>query len=132
MGDLGTALTVVFAIYALGMSIFLILENRRPQATLAWMLIFFTAPIIGAVIYVLFGRERKAFSKRSSLLMQDLSGHARPLLSPILSAQDVEIAALERESPGYKKLMMLVRRNSRSALTRPRAPCSRASAGFST
>jgi cardiolipin synthase len=118
VGDLGTALTIVFAVYALGMSIFLIIENRRPQATLAWMLIFFMAPVVGAMIYVLFGRERKAFSKRSSLLRQDLSGHARPLLSPILAAQDAEIAALEHESPGYRKLMVLVRRNSRSALTR--------------
>jgi cardiolipin synthase len=117
VGDLGTALTIAFAVYALGMSTFLILENRRPQATLAWMLIFFTAPVIGAVIYVLFGRDRKAFSKRSRLLMQDLSGHARPLLSTILSRQDAAIAALEQESPGYRTLMMLIRRNSRSALT---------------
>lgn len=94
MSDVGTALTIVFALYALGMTVFLILENRRPQATLAWMLIFFTAPVIGAVIYVLFGRERKAFSKQSSLLMQDLTGHARPLLSPVLSMQDAEIARL--------------------------------------
>jgi Phospholipase_D-nuclease N-terminal len=93
----------------------------RPQATLAWMLIFFTAPIIGAVIYVLLGRERKALSKRSSLQMQNLSGHARPLLSPILSAQDEAIAALERDSPAYRKLLMLLRRNSRSALTRHNA-----------
>lgn len=74
--------------------------------------------MIGAVIYVLFGRERKAFSKQSSLLMQDLSGRARPLLSAVLSRQDAEIARLETMSPGHGRLMVLVRRNSRSALTR--------------
>ena len=48
--------------------------------------------------------------------MQDLQGNARPLLSPILSRQDRELARLERESC-RKKLAMLVRRNSLSALT---------------
>ena len=45
--------------------------------------------------YVLFGRDRKAFSKQSRLLRQDPGGNALPLLSSILSRQDVEIARLE-------------------------------------
>jgi cardiolipin synthase A/B len=81
------------------------------------MLILYTAPIIGAVIYILFGRDRTAFSRRSSLVMQDLEGAARPLLKSILSTQDAEIARLEQKCPSYRKLMMLVRRNSRSVLT---------------
>jgi cardiolipin synthase len=118
MGHLGTILTVLLAIYALGMTIFLISENRRPQATLAWMLVFFFAPGIGVLIYLLFGRDRKAFSKQRSLLRQDLEGNALPLLSPLLSRQDAEIARLEGESASHRKLMRLVRHNSYSALTR--------------
>jgi cardiolipin synthase A/B len=117
VSDLTTVLTVVFGIYALGTTVFLIFDNRRPQATLAWMLILYIAPVIGAVIYVLFGRGRTAFSRRSSLIMQDLEGEARPLVEPILSIQDAEIAKLEERSPSHGKLMMLVRRNSRSVLT---------------
>jgi cardiolipin synthase A/B len=96
---------------------FIILENRRPQATLAWMLVFFFAPGIGLLVYIFFGRDRKAFSRRSRLLMQDLEANARPLLSPLLSRQDAEITRLEGGSASRRKLMMLVRRNSRSALT---------------
>ena len=110
-------LTVLLSVYALGMTVFLISENRRPQATLAWILIFVLAPVIGGLIYILFGRDTKAFSKQSKLLRQDLDVSARPLLSPLLSRQDIEIGRLEYESLGYRKLMMLVRRNSRSALT---------------
>ena len=51
-------------------------------------------------------------------LSRDLEADARPLLSPLLSRQDAEITSLEGGSASRRKLMMLVRRNSRSALTR--------------
>ena len=115
---LGSLLAAALALYALAAAGFIILENRRPQATMAWMLVFIFAPGIGLLVYVLFGRDRKAFSRQSRLLMQDLAPNARPLLSPMLSRQDAEIARLEGGSASRRKLMMLVRRNSRSALTR--------------
>ncbi|GAA0596370.1 cardiolipin synthase [Craurococcus roseus] len=117
MIDAGTIASAALALYAVAAVVFLISENRRPQATLAWMLAFFVAPGIGALVYVLFGRGRKAFSKRSRLLLQDVEANARPLLSPILSRQDAEIARLEGGGAGHERLMMLVRRNSHSALT---------------
>jgi cardiolipin synthase A/B len=117
VNHLGTILSVSLTLYALWMCIFLISENRRPQATLAWMLAFFFAPGIGVLIYILFGRDWKAFSKQSRLLRQDLEASARPFVSPLLSRQDTAIARLEGESPSHRKLMQLVQRNSRSALT---------------
>lgn len=107
-----------FTGYALLTGIFLLLENRRPQATLAWMLLFLSLPGVGVLVYVLFGRGRKAFSKQSKLLMQDIEGNIRPLLEPILERQDAEISRLEGHSASRRKLMMLVRRNSRSGLSR--------------
>lgn len=41
MDKLGTLLTVCLGHYALAVGIYLVLENRRPQATLAWMLVLF-------------------------------------------------------------------------------------------
>ncbi|MDF2969628.1 MAG: cls [Microvirga sp.] len=114
---LGTILTVSLGLYALGTGIYLISENRRPQATLAWMLGLFFLPGLGLVAYVLFGRDRKAFAKQRTLLRQDLEGDAKPILAPIMARQDAEIARLQDESAGHRKLMMLVRRNSHSALT---------------
>ena len=99
------------------MSVFLISENRRPQATLAWLLAFLFLPILGGLIYIFFGRDWKAFSKRARLLKQDLETNAQPLLAPLLSAQDAQIARLEAESASHRKLAMLVKRNSRSILT---------------
>ena len=114
---IGSILTVSLALYALVTGVFLVSENRRPQATLAWMLVLISLPGIGLVIYLLFGRHRKAFAEQSKLLRQDLEADAKPLLATILSRQDVEIAQLEGESTSRRKLMMLVRRNSHSALT---------------
>lgn len=121
MSYISTVVTVALTVNGLVATIFLISENRRPQATLAWMLVFISLPGIGLVIYVLFGRSRKAFSKQSKLARQDLEANARPLLSPILSRQDAEIRSLEGDSLSRKKLMMLIRRNPQSALTRQNA-----------
>jgi cardiolipin synthase A/B len=118
VSHIGTVLSTGLALYALVGAIYLISENRRPQATLAWILVLIFLPGLGLLIYLLFGRGRKAFAKQSKLLMQDLEANAKPLLSPILSRQDSEIARLERGSASGKRLMMLVRRNSHSALTR--------------
>ena len=68
MDHLGTILTVSLTLYGLGMCLFLISENRRPQATLAWMLVFVSLPGLGLIAYVLFGRNRKAFAKQRQLL----------------------------------------------------------------
>lgn len=114
---LGTALAAALGTYALFAAIFLISENRRPQATLAWLLAFLTMPGLGILIYFFFGRSRKAFSKESQLLKQDLSGRVRPLLAPVYSRQDAEITRLSKDSAARRKLMMLVRRNSLSGLT---------------
>jgi cardiolipin synthase A/B len=117
MSHVGTVVYFLLALYALVTGVYLILENRRPQSTLAWMLAFVLAPGLGVLVYILFGRNRKAFSRQSKLLRQDLEANARPLLEPILSRQDAEIARLEADSAVRRKLMMLVRHNSHSALT---------------
>jgi cardiolipin synthase A/B len=112
-----SALGWFFAAYALLTGLFIALENRRPQATMAWMLLFLGLPGVGLAIYFLFGRDRKAFSRERTLVRQNLAATAGPLLAPLLQRQDKEIAALEEQSPIRRRLMSLVRRNSHSVLT---------------
>src|SRR3954469_17144175 len=118
LDHIGPILTTALALYAIATGIFLISESRRPQATLAWMLVFVSLPGVGLIAYVLFGRNRKAFAKQRKLLRQDIEANAKLLVSKILSRQDAEIAQLEGESALRRKLMMLVRGNPQSALTR--------------
>ena len=112
-----TVLATLLFLYALVTGVFLLMENRRPQSTLAWMLVLFFVPGLGLLIYLLFGRNNKAFSRRRRLLMQNLEANALPLLSPILSRQDAELSRLETQSLGRKRLAVLVRRNSLSVLS---------------
>jgi cardiolipin synthase len=79
---LGTIVTVSLALYAAATGINLISENRRPQATMAWMPGLFFLPGFGLLAYVLFGRGRKAFARQSKLLRQDFEANAKPLLAP--------------------------------------------------
>src|SRR5918994_1699058 len=111
------ALGWFFAAYALLTGIFILLENRRPQATLAWMMLFLTLPGVGLSIYALFGRDRKAFSRERALARQNLDANAAPLLGPMRARQDAAMQKLEAESPVRRRLMQLVRRNSHSLLT---------------
>jgi cardiolipin synthase A/B len=117
MSTLAKLVTIAFSAYAVIAIIFLISENRRPQATLAWALAFFFIPGLGLLIYMFFGRDWKAFSKQRGLLLQDVKADADPLLSSIIAGQDHVIARIEAEGQVHRKLMMLVRRNSRSVLT---------------
>jgi cardiolipin synthase A/B len=111
------ALGWLFAAYALLTGFYIVLENRRPQATFAWMLLFLAVPGVGLLVHVLFGRDRKAFSRQRELARQDLRANAAPLLGPLLARQDAEIDRLEGQSPVRRRLMQLVRRNSHSLLT---------------
>ena len=89
-------MTITFGVYALIAIVFLISENRRPQATMAWALAFCFMPGLGLLIYMLFGRDWKAFSKRRQLLLQDLKANAYPLLSPMIARQGQLIAPIAR------------------------------------
>lgn len=111
------ALGWAFTGYALITGIYIVRANRRPQATFAWMLLFLALPGVGLVIYLLFGRDRKAFSRERQLARQNLEANAAPLLGPMRARQDAEIDRLEAESPVRRRLMQLVRHNSHSLLT---------------
>ena len=59
---------IVLTIYALIVAVFLILENRSPQSTLAWLPVLLLLPIIGLIIYLCAGRSWHAFSHRKELV----------------------------------------------------------------
>src|SRR3712207_8213421 len=70
--------------------------RRPPRSTLfPYTTLFRSLPGIGLVIYALFGRDRKAFSRQRKLARQNLQGTAAPLLEHLLARQDAEIGRLE-------------------------------------
>ena len=59
---------VALTIYAIVVAVFIVLENRSPQSTLAWLPVLLFLPGIGLFIYLLSGREWRAFSHRDELV----------------------------------------------------------------
>lgn len=92
-----TVIAWLFAGYAILTGVYIALENRRPQSTMAWMLLFLGLPGLGLIIYLLFGRDRKAFSHESELVRQNLQANAAPILSTLDERQDDEISRLEKQ-----------------------------------
>lgn len=61
---------VVFGVYCVAVAVFLLLENRSPQSTFAWLFFMILAPGAGPVVYVMFGRGPNAFGRRAALRRQ--------------------------------------------------------------
>ena len=69
VSDIVYWIVVVLFVYTIAMIIFaILLENRNPLKSIAWVLVLVLLPFVGLVIYVLFGqdfRRRKIISKKS-------------------------------------------------------------------
>ena len=84
--------------YALLASVFIINENRRPQATFAWMLLFFALPGVGIVIYLIFGRNRRVFSRQRKLVQQEVPGRLGELLEELGQQHEQALEEMERQA----------------------------------
>jgi cardiolipin synthase len=111
-------LLTLMTVYTLSVAIFILLDNRSPQSTFAWFFLFFIFPVGGVLLYILFGRSWKAFSRESKLAKQRVGQYLSKALAPLMARQEEEIEKLKLEGhPSYKKLIQLLRRNSYSVLT---------------
>lgn len=110
-------LTGIVGLYALAVAVFLILENRSPQSTFAWLFLLLIFPIGGVAIYVLFGRGRHAFSRQKGLtkLLEGTSLARRS--SALLAEQPAKLAALEAARGEYARVATMLWSTARSPLT---------------
>jgi cardiolipin synthase len=117
LSHIPTILWWAIALYGLSMAIFILTENRSPQLTLAWLFAFIFLPVVGAVIYVFFGRGFTLFSQRDKLIKQELSDRLSAQRIPVLERQEEEIEELKRSGPPvYRRMVELMRRNADSPL----------------
>ena len=119
MEILRAVLLLLFFAYVVGVAIFIIMENRSPQSTFAWLLLLIILPLVGLVVYHFFGHGWRAFSKKKEIARQELGSEFLRDLKPILDRQREYAERIARERPASfrKKLMLLVDRNSSSILT---------------
>ena len=114
-------ISLLFFLYLISVAFFLILENRRPQSTYAWLLAFAAFPLIGFLLYVFLGRGWKLFSQEGKMAREVLDGDFRKTLqSQIMSPSETQ-ERLNTERPGEvdTKLMSLISHNVGTVLTGP-------------
>ncbi|HJS20721.1 MAG TPA: cardiolipin synthase [Anaerolineales bacterium] len=113
-------LGVVYVIYVCIVGGIILLDNRSPQSTFAWLFLMLSFPILGFLVYVFFGRGYKAFSRENKLArLGGLSTLYGTVIQPLRDIQDEYAEIVRREEPeSYRqKLLSLVKRNSPSILT---------------
>ncbi len=113
-----TALIVAGALYAASVAAFLILENRSPQSTFAWLFVILLLPVAGLVMYAMFGRSQHAFSRARTLtkLMQGTALAARA--GRLIEEQPGKLAALAAGPVGdYGRLGLMLWASARSPVT---------------
>lgn len=91
-------LFVINAVISIGV---IILERKRPEKTIAWLLIFVVFPPVGLILYVFLGRNWKRHK-----LNEDFSPDVRELIHRVISRIDnqdyiplVELLAKNSDSP---------------------------------
>lgn len=92
----------LFLINAVISIIIIILERKRPEKTIAWLLVFVLLPPFGLIFYIFLGRNWKKHK-----LTEDFSPYVRDLLYRVIN---------KIENPEYIPLIELLAKNSDSPL----------------
>lgn len=120
MSWLQITIYVLIALYLLTVAsvVFnVILENRNPVRTLAWIIVLVTVPLVGFVFYLYFGvnyRKIKMFSMKGLGDMKWLQYMSEDQKQLIKKSEFLQ----KRESVEVRKLMTLLLNNSKALLTR--------------
>lgn len=111
---ISTILWTLLILYTVVTGAFIILENKSPAKTLAWILAFWALPGLGVLVYLLVGRDYRPFSRERRLLQQKL-GHQltqNEHVYKFLTEQPKEIQRLIDKYPlVYDRVLELMRRN---------------------
>jgi len=103
--------------YVALMAAFIIAENRRPQATFAWMFLFLTLPLAGLAVYWLFGRRNRDYGRTRTLLRQDLPEHLAVTLAEIEAQHGRAMARLASDPYPWTRLASLVHSSAHAFVT---------------
>lgn len=119
MEHLVPVLVLSFHVYIVVTLVLLLLDNREPSSTLAWVMVFVLLPVIGVIIYILFGRNWKRLDKKKMFAKQFLEKKLADVLAPLINWQSEEVKKLESQTDLFhrKKLFHLLSKSSHAILT---------------
>jgi cardiolipin synthase len=113
-----TILWIAIFGYAVSVAIFLVLENRTPQSTFAWLFLLLIFPFGGLTIYFMFGRNRHAFSNERRLVkLVERTGVAERARQ-VMDGQPQRLSQIREGLDEYGRLAGMLWTTARSPLTR--------------
>ena len=110
-------LAVLVGAYTLSIAVFLIMENRSPQSTFAWLFLLLVFPVGGLLIYAMFGRNRHVFSRDRSLMKLLEGTTLADRAAAMLAEHPANVATLEPIHGECAQLASLLWASTRSPLT---------------
>lgn len=109
--------TMLLTLYGIVVGAFLLMENRSPQSTFAWLFLLIVFPIGGIIIYFMFGRSRRVFSRQRTLTRLLERTLLAERATQIITDQPEKIEALGFVHPAYGRLANMLWATARSPLT---------------
>jgi cardiolipin synthase A/B len=103
--------------YALGVTVFLALQNRSPQSTFAWVLLFVLCPPAALLAYIMFGRGRHAFSRELTMTKLLEQSTLASRAAQVVAAQPAAIADLAATQGEPGRLAAMLWASGRAPLT---------------
>ena len=91
--------SIVMTLYIIAAVIYIIMENRSPQSTFAWLLLFIALPVVGIIIYIFFGHGWRAFSQETKLARQEMGGDIQRDVGEMVDRQQEYIDRIKKEKP---------------------------------
>jgi cardiolipin synthase A/B len=112
-----TVMAVAVGGYSIAVAVFLISENRTPQSTFAWLLLLLLFPFGGLIIYVMFGRDRHAFSRQRSLTKLFEGTALADRAAAVVRDQPARLEGFTRQHPDGARLASMLWASAQSPLT---------------
>lgn len=115
---------LAYIVWFLTMAILLVLENRNPAKTLAWLLVLALIPIFGFVLYLIFGQKYRKHKRLQSKSLPEEFSEALRIYASTYAKRTGELL-LDGESPAkqghllsnQKKWIRLLLANSNAPVT---------------
>lgn len=116
---MSTALIVgtIALLYVWGVTGTLALQNRSPQSTFAWVLLFVLCPPVALIVYTMFGRGQYAFSRHQTMARLLEQSTLADRAAALVAAQPGAIAALAATQGESARLAAMLWASGRSPLT---------------
>lgn len=69
---------ILYVVTILGLTAVIISENRNPQKTISWVLVLTFLPIVGLVLYIVFGQNHRKVRRLTKRMNKGLKGKSEP------------------------------------------------------